>query len=58
MVRSPVRGNNSRALASELLPVQADKLNYNCFFTFIDIELAYYEIVILCLNFRFLTRLE
>ena len=45
MVSPPVRGDNSRALASGLSPVKADKAWYNYF---IHRELAQYKIFRAC----------
>ena len=44
MVCPSVREDNARALASELSPVQADKLRYDFYSTLISIDLAQYEV--------------
>ena len=44
MVRPPVRGDNQRAYAHGLSPVQMDKYGLTIYTIYISVDLAYYEI--------------
>ena len=45
MVRPPVRGDNPRALASGLAPVQSDNHGITIYTTYISVDPAYYDYI-------------